>query len=206
MKLIKIDKSSLNDTGRLQFFFHSPSSKLPIRDILNEQKQGHKTEPHIEIGAENYINCCYQGNNIKPFSNNNEKYLFLFTNCKSKQLNEYYGKRYIVGYIEKEFRVECSGHCAVKGCVNIFSFEDSYPLSHLDLPGENKATHIRVKRIYKDDAQSILETFKGKRNIIKECIEEIKRLDELNRIEDKTCKVLKGEKCRFQTECLRWNI
>ncbi|KKN43011.1 hypothetical protein LCGC14_0707370, partial [marine sediment metagenome] len=47
---------NLEDKGRLQYFFHSPSSELPIRDVLDEQKKGHKTEPHIEIGAENYIN------------------------------------------------------------------------------------------------------------------------------------------------------
>jgi len=32
----------LEEKGRLQFFFHSPSSELPIRDVLNEQKKGHK--------------------------------------------------------------------------------------------------------------------------------------------------------------------
>jgi hypothetical protein len=59
-----ISAEFLEEKGRLQFFFHSPSSELPIRDILNEHGKGHKTEPHIEIGAENYINCCYQSNNI----------------------------------------------------------------------------------------------------------------------------------------------
>jgi hypothetical protein len=54
----------LEERGRLQFFFHSHSSELHIRDVLNEQKRGYKTEPHIEIGAENYIFCCYQSNNI----------------------------------------------------------------------------------------------------------------------------------------------
>lgn len=74
---------TLQKKGRLQFFYHSPSSELPIRDVLNENKKGHKTEPHIEIGAENYINPCYQSY-IKSFAKSDEEYLFLFTRCKDK--------------------------------------------------------------------------------------------------------------------------
>jgi hypothetical protein len=86
-----VPPENLDEMGRIQFFFHSRSSKLPIRDILNEQKQGHKTEPHIEIGAENYISCCYQKNNIVPFLKSREKYLFLFTTCKNRELNRTFG-------------------------------------------------------------------------------------------------------------------
>jgi len=39
----------LEDSGREQFFWHYSKSKLPIRDIIR------KTEPHIEVGAENYL-------------------------------------------------------------------------------------------------------------------------------------------------------
>jgi len=45
--------------GMVQYFYHLPSSKLPIRDVLNEQGKGHKTEPHIEIGAENFCAECH---------------------------------------------------------------------------------------------------------------------------------------------------
>lgn len=86
----------LDERGRLQFFFHSPSSSLPIRDVLNEQRSGCKTEPHIEIGAENFLNCCYQSNNIIPFLRSREKYLFLFTKCKNANLSQY-NKKLIVG-------------------------------------------------------------------------------------------------------------
>lgn len=40
---------NLKDIGREQFFWHYPKSTLPIRNITK------KTEPHIEIGAENYL-------------------------------------------------------------------------------------------------------------------------------------------------------
>ena len=92
---------NLEEKGRLQYFFHSPSSKFPIRDVLDEQKRGDKTEPHIEIGAENYINRCYQSNNIMPFLKSKGKYLFLFTTCKAKD-HKYYNRKCIVGFISKK--------------------------------------------------------------------------------------------------------
>jgi hypothetical protein len=48
----------LDETGRLHYFYHSPSSDLPIRDVLGEQGAGRKTEPHLERNAENYCCCC----------------------------------------------------------------------------------------------------------------------------------------------------
>jgi len=135
---------NLKEKGRLQFFFHSPSSELPIRDVLNEQKRGHKTGPHIEIGAENFINCCYQSKNILPFLKSDEKYLFLFTTCRNENLKRFYNERYIIVFIiKKDYRYfpktekceekkcpvrgKCEGRYAVIGDAKIFKFEDAYP-------------------------------------------------------------------------------
>lgn len=184
--------------GRLQYFFHCPSSELPIRDVLNLQHMGHKTEPHIEIGAENYINCCYQSNNILPFLNSSkEKYLFLFTTCKSQNLENYYDRRFIVGYIIKEGFIEYNGHFAVRGTTKLYSFKDAYPLERL-FPNHKNIKYIRVKRLSHEETRKLLDHFKGKNNILQDCIEEIKRLDKNN----KTCL---GEKCDYRQECLRWN-
>jgi len=113
----EIASKNLREKGRLQYFYHSPSSELPVRDVLGEQKAkgksvGQKTEPHIEIGAENYINCCYQRKNIVPFLKSEEKYLFLFTTCKCQNLKVHYGEKFVVGYIIKMKRVfiDCNGH------------------------------------------------------------------------------------------------
>ena len=141
------EKSTLDETGRLQFFFHSISSKYPIRDVLNEQNHGHKTEPHIEIGAENYINCCYQTNNIVPFINSKEKYLFLFTTCKNKELESHYGKRLIVGYIEKQGHISCKSHVAAQGKVRMFDFNDTYPLEQITSSPKN----VRMKILSTDE-------------------------------------------------------
>jgi len=180
--------------GRLQFFVHCPSSKLPIRDVLNH----HKTEPHIEIGAENYINCCYQPNNILPFlKSSEEKYLFLFTTCKSKSLKNHYDKRFIVGYIVKEEFIEYNGHFAVRGTTRLYSFENAYPIERL-FPNHKNIKNIRLKKLSDAETKKLLEHFEGKTNILQDCIEEIKRLDKDN----KTCL---GKKCPYQQECLRWN-
>jgi hypothetical protein len=64
---VKFNSDCLKEKGMLQYFWHSPSSKLPVRDVLGENKVngesvGRKPEPHIEIGAENFIAKCYQTN------------------------------------------------------------------------------------------------------------------------------------------------
>ena len=118
----------LNNTrnkGMVQYFYHSPSSKFPIRDVLNEQRKGYKTEPHIEIGAENFCVECYQ-NNIKKFVERKLNYLFLITTCKNKEVNRKYGKdtnQFIVGYIKKSDVIDVEGRIE-RGIfeANCFSF------------------------------------------------------------------------------------
>lgn len=204
----------LEEKGRLQFFSHSCSSKLPVRDVCNEQGKGYKTEPHIEIGAENYISCCYQPNIIKPFLKSKEKYLFLFTTCSNETLKDFVGKRFIVGYIVKQrhiyfpktkdcenckekVREKCDGRYAVKGETKLFSFAHAYPLDKL--VKKEKVRYIRCKNLSSEETKKILNHFKNGKDIRKECVEEIERLDP----EKKTCKKSHHKKCEFETICLR---
>ena len=60
--LLDFHFTDLDETGRLHYFYHSPSSDLPIRDVLGEQGAGRKTEPYLERNAENYCRCCWQPN------------------------------------------------------------------------------------------------------------------------------------------------
>jgi len=198
----------------LQFFFHSPSSELPIRDVLNEQGQGYKTEPHVEIKAENYISCCYQPNNIVPFLRSKEKYLFLFTTCQNE---EFYGERFIVGYIVKQGFIDCDckklvkqgyincvkcvkqHHYAVKGVTKLFRFKDAYPLEKLT---EN-AKKVRMRTVSIGETKTILTHLDGKPCILEKCIEEIEELDRKNETKHKTCLVLRGASCEFRDNCSR---
>lgn len=193
----------LEEKGRLQYFFHSPSSKLPIRDVLNEQKRGYKTEPHIEIGAENYINRCYQSNNILPFLKSKGKYLFLFTTCKAKD-HKYYNRKCVVGFISKKKYLDIlkkrsnKSHYAVLGDTRIYSFNDSLPVNYL---GYKEG--IRVKKVDENETGIILTHFKSKMNILNNCIKEIKRLDKNNY----TCKKdSENFECKLINQCLRWKI
>jgi len=204
-----IDQNSLVEKGRLQYFYHSPRSDLPIRDVLNDQKQGNKTEPHIEIGAENYWNACYQSNNIKPFIDSNEKYLFLFTNCMNKQLPEFFNKQFIVGYIKKgtfgdspvNQTTSCNqkvseSHLFVKGETFLYDFKDALPLTAIGLE-----KRVRKKNVDETNTKIILNHFKGKKNILKDCVKEIKTLDK----ENITClRVYSNKNCLYKDDCLRW--
>jgi len=160
---------NVEERGRLHFFYHSPSSCLPVRDILGEQGHYYKTEPYIEKRAENYCRKCNPGN-IRAFLKSKEKYLFLFTRCRNKD-SGHRGKLYIVGYIVKQhYELRPGGLNAVVGETKVFSFDDSYPLS----PCAN-ARHVKKKCDHKTTAR-ILGHLKGKHNILKPCLAEVKRL------------------------------
>ncbi len=200
---------ALEEIGRLQYFFHCPASKLPVRDVLNLHLQGHKTEPHIEIGAENYQNRCYYSNNILPHLKSAEKYLFLFTMCENP-LHRYYKRRVIVGYIEKSGSVysppagKRPDRYTVKGDVRIYSFDDAIPI---DEPPLNYSRYTRTHLVCEDDTRAILRHFSGRKDITEACVREIQRLDEQNPKASKTCRVLRGQSCPFQrTECRRWDL
>jgi hypothetical protein len=164
--------SDLEDRGRLHFFYHSPSSILPVRDVLNEQRHGHKTEPYIEKCAENYCDECNQAN-IRGFLKSSERYLFLFTTCRcegSKNL----GKVYIVGYIEKKrHELRHGGFYAVIGPLKMISFQDARSLgkSRHDNNPRQMQKKLNVRR-----TQQILGHFEGKKNILDRCRVEVETL------------------------------
>lgn len=182
--------SDLTDTGRLHFFYHSPSSTLPVRDVLGEQGQGAKSEPHIEKSAENYCACCYQ-RNILGLLRSREKYLFLFTTCKAKDssMRCYRGQRFVVGYMVKEKALpRRNRRCkwwAVKGATRLYSFADAFPLSRL-VKG-SRSTHLRLMKLDETETKKLLCHFKGCRNRLKACIAEVKRLGAKPRTRGLSC-------------------
>lgn len=168
--------TDLADRGRLQFFYHSPNSELPVRDITDEQGKGHKTEPYIEQRAENYCNKCYQGINIIPFLKSRERYLFLFTTCRNADLAED-GGRYIVGYIEKERVLKVGGHYAVQGPVSLFRFEDAFELSRL----HDDPMSVRMLKLDERQTERVLTHFEGDdvENVYVKCLDEVERLKQV---------------------------
>lgn len=160
------DPDRLEERGRVQFFFHSPSSELPIRDVKNEHGEGYKTEPFLERQAENYCSECYQSNNIVPFLESREKYLFLQTTCENPSM-EQKDERFIVGYLKKVRALDMGDHKAVQGPISLFAFEDAYPGAKLECNTDKPRMYL----LDEDETASVLDHFASKEDIFKECLE-----------------------------------
>lgn len=203
---IPINKEKLKEKGRTHYFYHSPSSMLPIRDVCNELGEGHKTEPHIESCSENFVRPCRPTNIVAHLNREDEKYLFLVTKCRNEKMDEY-GKIYIVGYIEKSEHLLLGGkRHAVKGKMAIFPFEKSI------LYYEIFSRFAPVALVDENRTRIILSHFanaglneKKLTHFLHKCVDEINALDKMNDTQYKTCKVLRGGECDYQsTCCLRW--
>jgi hypothetical protein len=165
----------LDETGRLHFFYHSPSSRLPVRDVLNEQRKGYKTEPYIEKCAENYCCECNQ-RSIRGFLRRREKYLFLFTTCRDDRCKSA-GKALVVGYIEKKhFEARPGGFYAVIGPTRLVSFDNGYELGQSTF--DNNPRQL-PKKCDARKTRCILRHLKRKRNILARCRAEVGRLKKL---------------------------
>ncbi|MDP3733705.1 MAG: hypothetical protein Q8R37_00605 [Nanoarchaeota archaeon] len=177
MATIKLE--GLVQSGMVKYFFHSPSSILPVRDVLNEQNYGCKTEPHIEKNAENYINPCYQSN-IQRFAARDAKYLFLITTCRNKEL-EQYNQQLVVGYIIKENilpRPSPRGgtHLSVQGPTFLYDFSDSIVVKDIFGQSFTRPLLLSTSFVNEEKTAFILHSFTGKENIYDACVREIKRL------------------------------
>lgn len=193
-----VDTNRLEERGRLQYFYHAPSSYLPIRDVLNEQGEGHKTEPHIEVGAENLWKACFQGNNIIPHIESPERYLFLMTTCRNHDF-DVYGVKSVVGYIDKKGwginDVDGKKLHYVFGETYMFPFEHAIPITDL---GYNNWS--RIKLVDKKETIKILNRFESLDNILEQCVEEISRID----TESITCYAKQGYSCSLEEQCIRF--
>jgi hypothetical protein len=164
-----VNQHDLDETGRLQYFYHSPASDLPVRDVLNQLGRGYKTEPHLEKRAENYCSGCLQPN-IKSFLQSNEKYLFLVTRCMKRD-SRHFGDHYVVGYIRKrshEYRP--SGFYAVIGDTKIYGFDDAYRL-----PQMSNFRH-QGRKVDRQTTSRMLDYFDTATNILARCLAELELL------------------------------
>jgi hypothetical protein len=163
---------------------HYPKSDLPIRDIRK------KPEPHIEIGAENYVRECLQPN-IRAFCNNHEGYLFLTTRNEN-------GK-FIVGYIcrNQDIKIKKGKKewTAVKGKAYLVNFEDTLRLKRFGFKENVRGQY----KLDKSKTKEILKLIHKHKNIIKDCIKEMEKCETK---EKKKYKCL-WNKCKFKEECLR---
>ncbi|MFQ5816158.1 MAG: hypothetical protein ACE5G7_06645, partial [Candidatus Hydrothermarchaeaceae archaeon] len=153
----------LNETGREQFFRHYSKSKLPIRDIIN------KTEPHIEVGAENYKRPCLK-RNINGSHNRLEKYLFLCTTCQNKEVGNggFFGKRLIVGYIKKRGWVDFGNRKSIIGDMYIVPFDKRLNYDTLNLKRSRG-----MRRFDGVVTAKLLKLIHSNNNILSDCMKEM---------------------------------
>ncbi|WP_248516304.1 Nmad3 family putative nucleotide modification protein [Salinarchaeum laminariae] len=167
-----VEAVELGEGGQLQFFFHSAQSELPVRAAAELGK----TEPHIEKRAENYCNECYQPN-IRSFLNDNSRrYLLLFTRCRNSDLGEHDDRRYVVGYIDKEEKLDMGDHLAVRGDTRLVSFDDAVPLA--DLVDSHRS--VRVEILDSDTTRQAVEQLDNGENRLDDCLDELDRLESFN--------------------------
>jgi hypothetical protein len=200
---LRFKLTNLKENGMLQYFWHSPSSRLPIRDVLGENKVhgksvGRKPEPHIEIGAENFIAGCYQ-TNIKKFCSSDRRYLFLVTTCRSKRLEEHLNEQYIVGYIVKEEAFDINGHVCVKGFTKIVPFLHDLRMTRFFGRKFSQIDFVHNPTVGENKSNRIRRVGDSHRNQLNSCVKEIARLDEGQH----TCEY---EKCIFKEDCLRLKL
>lgn len=172
----EFERSQLGSRGQLQFFYHAPESELPVRDIVNKEK----TEPHIEKRAENYCNECYQPNIRGFLKNDSRRYLLLFTNCRNRDLGEFYNQRYIVGYIEKERKLDMGDHWAVQGPTRLVRFEDAIPLADV----ASSPRYVRMKKFDETTTQHIVNHLDSKPDVLDECLEAVEKLKDQRELGD----------------------
>jgi len=194
-----IIKSIGKSKGIYQYYFSDPLSKLPIRDVNNRCKQGIKTEPHLEIGAENYIKKCTQGK-ISNAVKTGVEYLFLVTKCRNKQLKDFYDKQFIVGYIKIQKiidRVSKDGEkfIAISGESKIVDYKDAISIPEIIHRNMNRGD--LSKKIEKEQVDTFLSQLKNKNDITQSWVDEVDKIDE----NKKTC--LGVLNCQFSSFCLR---
>jgi len=89
----------IQTAGVFQYFYHCRGEELPIRDVLDTQHQGHKTEPHYENLTENWCAKCAQSR-IRSANKNGAEFLFLITRYFNTG-SEMDGRRMVVGYLHR---------------------------------------------------------------------------------------------------------
>lgn len=148
-----------------------------MRNVLgtntNRGDPDYKTEPYIEIGAENYCYKCWP-RNINGFHDRGEQYLFLFTTCRREGTKQF-GERYVVGHIKRAgFGRNSNGGWAVIGPTKLYAFKDAFPLADIR---DNSEQPRRVRKILTSkEVARVLHHFNGKTNILEDCRNEIRKL------------------------------
>ena len=95
----KEHQDAQNVSAVFQFFYHCKGEELPVRDVLNTNGKGHKTEPHYENLTENWCSKCMR-QRIASANRLQVEYLFLLTTYNNPK-HRLHGKRLVVGFLHR---------------------------------------------------------------------------------------------------------
>ena len=176
--------------GVFQYFYHCSGEELPIRDILNRQKQGHKTEPHYENLTENWCNECMNGR-IKSADSRGLNYLFLATRYRNDNHSRD-GKLLVVGFLYRA-EDEVWHKLSQSKLAKVDGFNSEKPRQCGFFAGDEKKSHFvsaenafvvdGVKNgrwkyfAYEDEARKIVDHLKKSKNILEELRKKVKVLE-----------------------------
>jgi hypothetical protein len=99
-------------TGKLCYQYCSKKSHLPIRDILDDHKNGNKEEPNYETATYNWYRECNQ-RSVKAAVNDNLSHLLFITRYTGLR-QEYRDRYFIVGYYEIGWTAKIGKRVAVR--------------------------------------------------------------------------------------------
>jgi hypothetical protein len=177
--------------GVFQYFYHCSGEELPIRDILDTQKHGPKTEPHYENLTENWCNECMNGR-IKSANRRGLNYLFLITRYQNNNHPEKNGKLLVVGFLYREEDKEVWHTLSKSRLAEVDGFNLEKPGECGFFVGDEKKSHFvsadkafvldDVKNgrwkyfAYEHEAHKIIRHLEKSKNILKELRKKAKKL------------------------------
>jgi hypothetical protein len=176
--------------GVFQYFYHCSGEELPIRDILNRQKHGYKTEPHYENLTENWCRECMNGR-IKSANRKRLNYLFLVTRYRNgNHLRN--GKLLVVGFLyraEEKLWPKLSESRLAK----VDGFNSENPEQCGFFAGDEKKSHfVSADKAFvlcdvkngrwkyfadEDEAKKIVHHLKKSKNILEELRKKVKEFE-----------------------------
>lgn len=197
--------------GMVIYFESSPSSKLPVRDVLNENGKGKQYEPSCETSTYG-LERCVDPRTRNSFVKKRKGYLLFLTTYQGKN-EEYKNRDFIIGYYrimqsadvrkhhlrnyDDEMCPEVDYCYALRaGEFKFVAIEDGFELNSEKLKSWGYKGKIakQLKMAFNEQkVTEILEHFSSKKDITGECIEEIEKLIQKIKPEETTKEIKEEE-------------
>ncbi len=172
-------------SGVVKYFYHSPSSALPVPDVLGEVKNPKTEYCPLPDGrfAENWINECQQ-RTIRMVADRGLDTLFWVTRCRDRESIRY-EKQLIVGYLQVEEIVSrptvrdgefIRTHPALVGTPVLVRFTDALLTTEVFGFTYDRPKFLHRQFVQQEVSAALKTRLDGLENIATQCAREIERL------------------------------